>query len=124
MLDPLPDVPRPRIDWSALDWNDTALRFYRSVGAHPMTGWSARQLDGEALAALGSAHRRDDCAAPGRDRLLGPVGRWSTPGIVGRARSTTGATLTGWELHRKLVRKPPPRCSLVRPGSHIDTSGG
>ena len=49
-----------RIDWSVLDWNETALRFYRSIGAHPMTGWSAWRLDGDALEALGSVDRRDD----------------------------------------------------------------
>jgi len=43
-----------RIDWSVLDWNETALRFYRSIGARPMTGWTGYRLDGEALAALGS----------------------------------------------------------------------
>ena len=43
-----------RIDWSVLDWNETALRFYRSLGARPMTGWSAWRLDCDALGALGS----------------------------------------------------------------------
>lgn len=38
-----------RIDWSVLDWNESALGFYRSIGARPMTGWSGWRLDGEAL---------------------------------------------------------------------------
>lgn len=42
-----------RIDWSVLDWNENALRFYRSVGAKPMTGWTGYRLDGEALARFG-----------------------------------------------------------------------
>ena len=42
-----------RIDWSVLDWNETALRFYRSVGAKPMTEWTGYRLDGAALARFG-----------------------------------------------------------------------
>ena len=44
-----------RIDWSVLDWNELALRFYRSLGAVPMDGWTGYRLSGEALAALGAA---------------------------------------------------------------------
>jgi GNAT superfamily N-acetyltransferase len=43
-----------RIDWSVLDWNETALDFYRSAGARPMTGWTGYRLDGEALARFGA----------------------------------------------------------------------
>jgi GNAT superfamily N-acetyltransferase len=39
----------PRIDWSVLDWNESALGFYRSIGARPMTGWTGYRLDGDAL---------------------------------------------------------------------------
>ncbi len=42
-----------RVDWSVLDWNEPALGFYHSIGARPMTGWTAYRLDGDALAALG-----------------------------------------------------------------------
>jgi GNAT superfamily N-acetyltransferase len=42
-----------RMDWSVLDWNETALGFYRSIGAVPMTGWTGYRLSGEALAELG-----------------------------------------------------------------------
>ena len=38
-----------RIDWSVLDWNESALGFYRSIGARPMTGWTGYRLDGDAL---------------------------------------------------------------------------
>ncbi len=41
-----------RVDWSVLDWNEPALAFYRSIGAHPMTGWTGYRLDGDALAAF------------------------------------------------------------------------
>jgi GNAT superfamily N-acetyltransferase len=43
-----------RVDWSVLDWNEQALRFYRSLGAEPMDEWTGYRLAGEALAALGS----------------------------------------------------------------------
>jgi GNAT superfamily N-acetyltransferase len=42
-----------RMDWSVLDWNETALGFYRSIGARPMTGWTGYRLDGDGLAELG-----------------------------------------------------------------------
>ncbi len=42
-----------RIDWSVLDWNENALRFYRSIGARPMSGWTGYRLDGAALARFG-----------------------------------------------------------------------
>ena len=46
-----------RIDWSVLDWNQSAIRFYESVGAVPMDEWTGYRLTGEALAALGSTDR-------------------------------------------------------------------
>jgi len=42
-----------RIDWSVLTWNDTALRFYRSLGARPMDEWVGYRLTGEPLRQLG-----------------------------------------------------------------------
>jgi GNAT superfamily N-acetyltransferase len=42
-----------RLEWSVLDWNEPALRFYRSLGAVAMDEWTVNRLDGEALAALG-----------------------------------------------------------------------
>jgi GNAT superfamily N-acetyltransferase len=49
-----------RIDWSVLDWNEPALRFYRSLGAVPMDEWIGYRLSGEALAALGSTDLREE----------------------------------------------------------------
>ena len=54
------DLPDVRIDWSVLDWNETAIRFYRSLGAVPMDGWTGYRLSGQALAALGSTDHRMD----------------------------------------------------------------
>ncbi len=41
-----------RIDWSVLNWNEPALRFYRLLGAVPMDEWSGYRLAGPQLAAL------------------------------------------------------------------------
>jgi GNAT superfamily N-acetyltransferase len=42
-----------RLEWSVLDWNEPALRFYRRLGAVAMDGWTVHRLTGESLAALG-----------------------------------------------------------------------
>jgi len=44
-----------RIDWSVLTWNETALRFYRSLGAEPMDEWIGYRLTGGPLRRLGRA---------------------------------------------------------------------
>jgi len=52
----------PRIDWWVLDWNETAHRFYRRLGADSMDEWTVWRLTGDALAALGApgdGERRD-----------------------------------------------------------------
>jgi GNAT superfamily N-acetyltransferase len=41
-----------RFEWSVLDWNEPAIRFYRSVGAEPLSEWTRFRLTGDALAAL------------------------------------------------------------------------
>lgn len=41
-----------RLEWSALDWNELALGFYRGLGARGMTEWITHRLIGEDLAAL------------------------------------------------------------------------
>jgi GNAT superfamily N-acetyltransferase len=38
-----------RLEWSALDWNELALGFYRGIGARTMGEWITHRLDGEAL---------------------------------------------------------------------------
>ena len=39
-----------RMEWSVLDWNEPAIRFYRSLGAQPMDEWTVYRLTGDALA--------------------------------------------------------------------------
>ncbi|HEY4451936.1 MAG TPA: GNAT family N-acetyltransferase [Solirubrobacteraceae bacterium] len=41
-----------RLEWSALDWNELALGFYRRIGAQQMNEWITHRLVGEGLTAL------------------------------------------------------------------------
>jgi len=41
-----------RMDWTVLDWNVGARRFYRRLGARPLKQWIYYRLDGAALARL------------------------------------------------------------------------
>jgi len=41
-----------RLEWSALDWNEPALAFYRGLGARRMGEWQLHRLDGAALTAF------------------------------------------------------------------------
>lgn len=38
-----------RLEWSVLDWNAPAIRFYKSLGAVPMDEWTIFRLAGDAL---------------------------------------------------------------------------
>jgi GNAT superfamily N-acetyltransferase len=55
-----------RLEWSVLDWNEPALRFYRALGAAALDGWTVHRLTGEALARLAAA------AGPPPPRADGP----------------------------------------------------
>jgi ribosomal protein S18 acetylase RimI-like enzyme len=41
-----------RLEWSALDWNELALGFYRGLGAQRMDEWVTHRLVGEPLRSL------------------------------------------------------------------------
>ena len=41
-----------RMEWSVLDWNEPAIRFYQAIGAEAMDGWTVNRLNGSALARL------------------------------------------------------------------------
>jgi GNAT superfamily N-acetyltransferase len=43
-----------RIEWLALNWNESALRFYEALGAIGIDDWRALRLEGETLRRLGS----------------------------------------------------------------------
>lgn len=38
-----------RLEWEVLDWNEPAIRFYKSLGAVPMEEWTKYRVTGEAL---------------------------------------------------------------------------
>jgi len=48
-----------RFEWSVLDWNTPAQRFYEDLGATVMPDWRIVRLTGEALARLASQHPGD-----------------------------------------------------------------
>jgi GNAT superfamily N-acetyltransferase len=41
-----------RFEWAVLDWNESAIGFYRKLGAEPMHDWTVFRLTGDALARL------------------------------------------------------------------------
>lgn len=41
-----------RFEWSVLDWNEPAIRFYQSLGARPQDEWVPYRLTGKALVDL------------------------------------------------------------------------
>ena len=41
-----------RFEWSVLDWNAPAIRFYESMGASLLPDWRICRIDGEALNAF------------------------------------------------------------------------
>ena len=38
-----------RLEWSVLDWNEPAIRFYKNLGATPLSDWTTYRLAGESL---------------------------------------------------------------------------
>ena len=38
-----------RLEWWVLDWNESAINFYRKIGAVPMDEWTVYRVTGEAL---------------------------------------------------------------------------
>jgi GNAT superfamily N-acetyltransferase len=46
-----------RLEWSVLDWNESAIGFYRSLGARDKSEWTTYQVSGDSLVALASRDR-------------------------------------------------------------------
>jgi GNAT superfamily N-acetyltransferase len=46
-----------RFEWSVLDWNVDAIRFYERLGAKAMDGWTTYRVTGEALERLAESKR-------------------------------------------------------------------
>jgi len=53
----------PRLDWWVLDWNQSAIAFYRRIGAVGMDEWTVNRLTGPALERL-AAGAFDDTGDP------------------------------------------------------------
>lgn len=43
-----------RLEWTVLDWNQSSIAFYRSLGAGAMADWTSYRLTGDALTRLGT----------------------------------------------------------------------
>ena len=41
-----------RLEWAVLDWNTTAIDFYRGIGAVPLDEWTSYRVTGDALERL------------------------------------------------------------------------
>ena len=41
-----------RMEWWVLDWNESAIGFYKKIGARPMDDWTVFRLTGDSLEAL------------------------------------------------------------------------
>jgi GNAT superfamily N-acetyltransferase len=41
-----------RFEWSVLDWNEPAIKFYDAMGAESMDEWTIRRVTGDALVRL------------------------------------------------------------------------
>ena len=46
-----------RFEWAVLDWNESAIGFYRSLGAEPHRDWTVYRVTGEALDRLAERAR-------------------------------------------------------------------
>jgi GNAT superfamily N-acetyltransferase len=46
-----------RLSWTALEWNELALHFYRKIGASVLGEWKLHRLSGEALEAVADGGR-------------------------------------------------------------------
>ena len=42
----------PRLEWTVLDWNTPAIKFYRAKGARPQDEWTTQRVTGAALREL------------------------------------------------------------------------
>lgn len=38
-----------RLEWSVLDWNEPAIKFYKALGSVPLEGWTTHRLSGDTL---------------------------------------------------------------------------
>jgi len=46
------------MEWAVLNWNEPAIKFYRSLGARPQDEWTVYRLQGETLQAVVRMQKR------------------------------------------------------------------
>ena len=44
LLQALRSMTDGRVEWAVLDWNEPSIRFYESLGARPVEGWTRYRL--------------------------------------------------------------------------------
>ena len=49
-----------RLEWWVLDWNETAINFYKRLGAKPMDEWTVFRVTDQALDDLAAAYKEAD----------------------------------------------------------------
>lgn len=49
-----------RLEWWVLDWNETAIGFYKRIGAKAMDEWTVYRVTGEALDNLASSWEKNN----------------------------------------------------------------
>jgi GNAT superfamily N-acetyltransferase len=62
-----------RLEWSVLDWNRPAIRFYRRLGADLKPEWILTRLTGEPLRRLAGVNRAGSGRAPRSSRRRTPT---------------------------------------------------
>ena len=98
-----------RMEWSVLDWNEPAIRFYRSLGARPMDEWTVFRLTEPEIAARGRGRRSS-----------GPGGRRRRLSALSAPHSASSATDVGHGRAEHAPGSPHPATQLrrVRPAGH------
>jgi GNAT superfamily N-acetyltransferase len=75
-----------RMEWTVLDWNRPAIRFYRQLGAGLMREWILTRLTGEPLARLAGLTRLAAAGRAKRPRRRTPRARTTATGSRPRPR--------------------------------------
>lgn len=47
-----------RLEWSCLDWNEPAIKFYKHLGATPMEDWTVYRISDQKLKALANTFNK------------------------------------------------------------------
>src|SRR5881398_3283167 len=56
-----------RMEWAVLNWNEPAIKFYRSLGAKPMDEWTVFRLTRDEIAKLANVADTDATTEPNKE---------------------------------------------------------